>query len=44
MHFVIGNLHKQNMDEIWHSEAAQKARETILDGVLLIAGKLLVHF
>ena len=32
MHFVIGNLYEQDLDEIWHSEAAQKARESILDG------------
>lgn len=32
MHYVIGNLYEQNLDEIWHSEAAQKARESILDG------------
>jgi len=32
MHFVIGNLYEQNLDEIWHSEAAQAARESILNG------------
>lgn len=32
MHYDIGNLYEQNLDEIWHSEAAQAARETILDG------------
>lgn len=32
MHYTIGNLYEQNLDEIWHSEAAQKARETILNG------------
>lgn len=32
MHFTIGNLYEQKLDEIWHSEAAQTARESILDG------------
>lgn len=32
MHIVLGNLYEQSMEEIWHSEAAQKARESILDG------------
>lgn len=32
MHFVIGNLYEQNLDEIWHSEAAKAARESILNG------------
>ena len=32
MHYTIGNLYEQNLDEIWHSEAAQTARQTILDG------------
>ena len=32
MHFVMGNLYEQNLDEIWSSEAAQKARESILNG------------
>ena len=32
MHFTIGNLYEQNLDEIWHSEAAQTARNSILDG------------
>lgn len=32
MHYVIGNLYEQDLGEIWHSEAARKARETILDG------------
>lgn len=32
MHFVIGNLYEQNLDEIWHSEAADAARESILNG------------
>jgi len=32
MHYTIGNLYEQNMDEIWHSEAAQAARESILNG------------
>lgn len=32
MHYTIGNLYEQNLDEIWHSEAAEKARESILNG------------
>lgn len=32
MHYTIGNLYEQNLDEIWHSEAAQAARQTVLDG------------
>jgi len=32
MHYVIGNLYEQDLGQIWHSEAAQKARESILDG------------
>lgn len=32
MHYVIGNLYEQNLDEIWHSEAAEQARKSILDG------------
>lgn len=32
MHYVIGNLYEADLDEIWHSAAAQKARESILDG------------
>lgn len=32
MHCTIGNLYQQNLDEIWHSEAAEQARESILNG------------
>lgn len=32
MHYSIGNLYEQDLDEIWHSEAAEAARQTILDG------------
>jgi len=32
MHYVIGNLYENDLDEIWKSEAAQRARESILDG------------
>jgi len=32
MHCTIGNLYENNLDEIWHSEAAQKARDSIIDG------------
>lgn len=32
MHYTIGNLYEQDMDEIWHSEAAKLARESILNG------------
>lgn len=44
MHYVIGNLYEQNMDEIWHSEAAQKARETILDGSFAYCRKIACPF
>ena len=40
MHYVIGNLYEQNLDEIWHSETAQKARETILDGTYAYCRKM----
>jgi len=32
MHYTIGNLYEQDLDEIWTSEAARLARESILDG------------
>lgn len=32
MHCVIGNLYEQDLDEIWHSEAAEQARQSILNG------------
>jgi len=32
MHYPIGDWYEQNVDEIWNSEAAQKARESIADG------------
>lgn len=32
MHCVMGNLYKQNLDEVWTSEAAEQARRSILDG------------
>lgn len=32
MHCIIGNLYENNLDEIWHSDAAQVARESILNG------------
>ncbi len=40
MHFVIGNLYEQDLDEIWHSEAAQKARESILNGSFAFCRKV----
>lgn len=40
MHFVIGNLYEQNLDEIWHSEAAQAARESILNGSFSLCRKM----
>ncbi len=40
MHFTIGNLYEQDVDELWHSEAAQKARESILDGSFAYCRKL----
>ncbi len=32
MHYTIGNLYEQDIDEIWHSEAADKARQSIRNG------------
>lgn len=32
MHYTIGNLYEQNIDEIWHSEAAEQARQSIING------------
>lgn len=32
MRFVVGNLYEQNLDEIWHSTAAERARQSIIDG------------
>ncbi len=32
MHYTIGNLYEQDIDEIWHSEAAEKARQSITNG------------
>lgn len=32
MHYTIGNLYEQDIDEIWHSEAADKARQSIQNG------------
>lgn len=32
MHYPIGNLYEQSFEEIWHSDKAQKARASILDG------------
>lgn len=44
MHFVIGNLYEQDLDEIWHSEAAQKARESILNGSFAFCRKMSCPF
>jgi len=32
LHYVIGNLYEQDLEEIWHSKEAQEARNSILDG------------
>lgn len=32
MHYCIGNLYEHDLDEIWHSEAAERARQSILNG------------
>lgn len=32
MHCILGNLYDSDLSEIWNSEAAQQARETITDG------------
>lgn len=44
MHYVIGNLYEQGLDEIWHGEAAKKARETILDGSFAFCRKMSCPF
>lgn len=44
MHYKLGSLYEQDLDEIWHSEAAQKARETILDGSFAFCRKLSCRF
>lgn len=32
MHCIIGNIYEQDLDEIWHSEAAEQARKSIKNG------------
>lgn len=44
MHYDIGNLYEQDLDEIWHSEAAQAARATILDGSFAYCRKMSCRF
>lgn len=44
MHCTIGNLYEQDLDEIWHSEAAQKARESILNGSFAFCRKMSCPF
>ena len=39
MYYTIGNLYEQNLDEIWHSEVAEAARQTILDGSFKLCRK-----
>lgn len=44
MHCTIGNLYEQDLDEIWHSEAAEKARESILNGSFAFCRKMSCPF
>lgn len=44
MHCTIGNLYEQDLDEIWHSEAANKARESILNGSFAFCRKMSCPF
>ncbi len=44
MHYVIGNLYEQEVDEIWNGEAVKKARETILDGSFAFCRKMSCPF
>lgn len=44
MHCTIGNLYEQNLDEIWHSEAAEQARESILNGSFAFCRKMSCPF
>lgn len=44
MHYDIGNLYEQDLDEIWHSEAAQAARDTITDGSFAYCRKMSCRF
>ncbi len=40
MHYDIGNLYENDLEEIWHSDAAETARETILDGSFAYCRKI----
>lgn len=44
MHCAIGNLYKQNLDEIWTSEEAQQARDSILNGSFAFCRKTACPF
>lgn len=44
MHIVLGNLYEQDLDEIWHSEAAERARESILNGSFAFCRKMSCPF
>lgn len=44
MHYDIGNLYEQDLDEVWHSEAAERARQTILDGSFAYCRKVSCPF
>ena len=44
MHFVMGNLNEQNLEDIWNSDAAKAARETILDGSFAFCRKTSCQF
>lgn len=44
MHFVMGNLNDQSLEDIWNSDAAKAARETILDGSFAFCRKTSCQF
>ena len=44
MYYVIGNLYEQDLDDIWHSEAAQAARNSILNGSFAFCGGISCPF
>ena len=44
MHYVIGNIYEQDAHEIWRGEAAQAARESILNGSYAYCRKMSCPF
>ncbi len=44
MHCIIGNVYENNLDEIWKSTEAQKARDSIRDGSFAFCRKMSCPF